>query len=382
MSNQAIRRFCPCLVGIALAPALYQGCRGHDSAAVVLDGSPSPSCDLNQWCPKADPWLLGPIYGVRDDGRINISAVEAWPNRPPKTPRLEPAEVAEACAALAACMDLSCSPFDGLWARAELQSLCPLGSLSLFDINAPERVIPIGSFPQDNRARAANESWEFALRTVLAARGNCTQIQQVLTERAPFIECQEDGCYATEFWPLTCNGDIATFRTTTTTLTRDCSRSGTHCSEASRTGCTDRQLIHCSCAAQDRCDGDIKLGCDHCGFVTYHDCSWNGGHCEETTEGTGAHCVPPVDPSTCVGSAGCNGSSLTLCTPTGAVDVDCSTIAGMQCVPLERDAPFTGAICSPCGPGGCAMSSDAGCNDGGAGLDGGTQSATDASLHD
>ena len=81
------------------------------------------------------------------------------------------------------------------------------------------------------------------------------------------------------------------------------------CSETSPTGCTDRPLVRCTAGGKDRCDGDVKLGCDHCGFVSFHDCSWNGGHCEET--GGGAECFGPRDAGAAPSAAGVSDAGRT-----------------------------------------------------------------------
>ena len=366
-----MRRACLFFAGIAVASALYPGCSDNPPPVPIDRTDAGADClESRFWCPSPFAEPVGPVHGLRDDGRVDVTAEEAWPDRPPRPLPLEPRAVAEACAALAACINSS-SIESGVYlfgsesaARVDAQSVCPFGRILPLGVNAAARVIPMDQF---------NESWDFLLRAVLDARGDCPRINRAMSERPSHIECQEDGCYATARHAVTCNGDVAAFDQSST-LTRDCSRSATRCSETSPTGCTDRALVRCTCGAKDRCDGDIKLGCDSCGFVSYHDCAWNGGHCEETTEG--ARCVAPFDSSTCVGGATCNGSSLSLCTAGGVVDVDCSAIPGMHCVPVTPDGDGGGgvlslnisdcsyctfALCDPCGPGECGTGgSDAG----------------------
>src|SRR5262249_46484930 len=78
---------------------------------------------------------------------------------------------------------------------------------------------------------------------------------------------------------------------------RHCAFADAECSTKSPTGCTDRPLVACEAPAKDRCDGNVKLGCDHCGLVSYRDCAWDGGTCRGTPGG--AECVPPGDSSAC-----------------------------------------------------------------------------------
>ena len=112
---------------------------------------------------------------------------------------------------------------------------------------------------------------------------------------------------------------------------------------------------------------------DVCGFVSFHDCSWNGGTCSETAEG--AACVAPGDYRNC-GMAHCDGASLSLCVSGRVVTVDCREEGMQACYsgetpPVPTDAlPECGAqhqadcVFAPahCAPG----TSDAGAPDAGA----------------
>ena len=314
---------------------MHQACFSSNNSARGCDTS-SLGTDNGCWllcgpidCPNPATQPTGPVHGIRPDGRVDISAKEAWPNRPAAAVPPTPEEVADACAAFAACIDVSSTPSGsglfGTLTKVDVQQACLNGSLEPLAVNAAERVIPLtsalGVFD------SSNESWEFFVRSVLAAHADCSAIHEVLTRRDSAIDCQEDGCYATEPRTATCDGDVANFEEVWEP--RDCSRSGMHCSAASPTGCTDRALVRCTSGAKDRCDGDIKLGCDDCGFVSFHDCSWNGGHCVESADG--AACVPPNDSTGCAVRNGCTGATLSLCAAGGPVAVDCAALGFQGC---------------------------------------------------
>jgi hypothetical protein len=158
----------------------------------------------------------------------------------------------------------------------------------------------------------------------------------ILTARNFDFDCQEDGCSADAKAAFTCDGDRATKKVQGSAfpVVRDCARSDMYCSTTSPTGCTDRGFVRCS-GGMDRCDGDIKLGCDSCGFVSYHDCSWNKGHCSETP--AGAACVPPTDAGGCSGlNSKCNGKRLDKCFAGQLVEIDCADIGLGPCTVLDR----------------------------------------------
>jgi hypothetical protein len=249
--------------------------------------------------------------------------------------------VAEACAAFGACFDPH--DLDPLFTTISGQSnasgwfaeLCTEGSVIPFATNAAERVIPMASF---------SESWPFFIRTVASLHGDCAAINQVLTKRNS-ATCQEDGCYSQSEVTVTCEGDVALIDG----QPRDCTRSGMRCSKTSPTGCTDRPLTRCEAGASDRCDGDVKLGCDHCGFVSFHDCSWNGGHCRETENG--AECVPPG--AGCTRAATCMGTTATLCVGGQDIPVDCTALGFAGCIEqtalfCDHDASTSGCTVSAC----------------------------------
>jgi hypothetical protein len=292
---------------------------------------------------------------VRSDGRVDVTAAEAWPDRLPPEPPLSREELALGCAAYAACTPAltekgDAGAFLSSW-RPLLQVACLAGAPSAFAPSAAERVIPLQGY---------DESFNYLMHGILDGNGSCSRIAELLTANATSLSCQEDGCWSTRFAAATCNGDVATLGQNT----RDCSRSHTRCSEQSPTGCTDRLLVRCKSGALDRCDGTVKLGCDDCGFVSFHDCSWNGGACVESK--SGASCVPPADATSCSGMpTDCSGSSLSLCVSGQPVTVDCEAL-GMKGCRTQNElridagaAPYTNATCEP-------FAADAGVGDAGA----------------
>jgi hypothetical protein len=160
---------------------------------------------------------------------------------------------------------------------------------------------------------------------------------------APWLECEEDGCWTTRNnGTVRCEGEIAMFSAYDTP--RDCALSGMLCDETSPTGCTDRLLTRCENGGRDRCDGSIKLGCDRCGFVSYHDCAYDGrGRCVETEDG--AHCEFPRDcaqvPTVCAGT------SLTLCVAGQLTSVDCTEVGMESCSSTGLDSQTPDAHCVP-----------------------------------
>jgi hypothetical protein len=286
------------LLCVILVSSFHQGCFGSGSSFDCDTRSVASSHDAGCFlfsciddnpCPNPPVPPKGPVHGIRPDGRVDVTAAEAWPDRPPPEPVPSPQEVADACAAFEACVDSKSSQTDPPAppttndGRSPDEVACANGGIFAFGpfaLNAAERVIPL---------HGLLESWPFFIRAVAALHGDCAAIKQVLTKRNGAFVCQEDGCWASTTAQAACNGAVSL----QDGGARDCSRSGMLCSETSPTGCTDRPLVRCKTGGADRCDGDIKLGCDHCGFVSFHDCTWNGGHCEETNDG--AACVAPGD---------------------------------------------------------------------------------------
>lgn len=177
------------------------------------------------------------------------------------------------------------------------------------------RTIPlsnVGMFGPDwVPIRSANESAEFFARCVLDAANSCQEVHGCLTERA-VSNCEEVGCTGYARFEVACSGDVATIKHDCDgPHTRDCSRSGTRCDPTSPTGCSDRRPSDCPAGVSraDRCDGNVRLGCDGTDRVSYHDCSrLEGGSCQpvgdrgdcvQTTENL-PPCGPTNEPYRCL----------------------------------------------------------------------------------
>jgi hypothetical protein len=297
------------LVLAIVAATFHQGCLGGGNSTSGCDSQPFGETDFRS-CPV--PQEVGPHHETRADGRVDVTALQAWPDRAEEL-RLTPADVAEGCAAYAACGTTSSDPsLIGL----DFQSCLQGRTQFFFSTETGERAIPI---------EGKNERLPFFLREVIAAKGDCAKIKAALTGAPSFLYCEEDGCIAREKHEVTCEDTVAVFDDGTR---RDCARAEAECSAASETGCTDRRFSSCNAGAKDRCDGDVKLGCDGCGFVSFHDCSWNGGHCAESA--SGAACVPP-DRGACEGmTTSCTGDGFDVCAFGEPVHVDCAAM-GMKC---------------------------------------------------
>src|SRR5258708_20759366 len=100
-------------------------------------------------------------HGVRADGRVDVSAQEAWPNRAPEPPMVTPSELLRACAILSACFRIP-TPDGG---ALDIDKQMAHGLRSCLDRAShgnEERVIPDLS---------QNERWSFTLRTLLSKPG-------------------------------------------------------------------------------------------------------------------------------------------------------------------------------------------------------------------
>jgi hypothetical protein len=236
-------------------------------------------------------------------GLVAKNAAEAWPSRPGSVRVLDPADVARACVAYGECgfgredAGLVATPVD----------LCVANVLF-----SGERATPLSDV-----VFSANERAEFFVECVLAAhtcaeRGNC------LTARHEGIECQEDGCNVREsLGSITCSGTVATFERDGVHFTRDCARALAECDPGSGSGCTDRPFTQCpsDLGKADHCDGNIRLGCDSAGQVSYHDCERLGGTCGKTPDGK-VSCLYPESPECPAGHAqfdSCSGTNLSIC---------------------------------------------------------------------
>jgi hypothetical protein len=281
------------------------------NAPITIDDAAGAGC----------PVASGPAHGLDANGRVDVTAAEAWPNRPAEPPALTSTEAAGACAVLLACRPELIAPKDGgAPDLADGVGLC-LDRPNMWE----ERAVPSPDIA---------ERWAFEARAIVAVNGDCAAVRAIETKRPSPIACEEDGCYRSLPDPvaLTCSGDVATF---SGGQTRDCSHAFARCDASSKTGCTDRPLTACDPKAADRCDGDVKLGCDHCGLVSFHDCARQGGHCVE--EPGVASCVYP-DAGTCTSAdQRCDGSVLSVCMGGQIVQVDCVALGLAGCA--DRHCP-------------------------------------------
>lgn len=308
---------------LMMAVIAVGACEAEESAICTRE----EMFDIWDQCPDAQPRRC---VGRRSDGRVDISAAEAWPERAEEPPPLTPEQTADACAALASCDDFQFETVRGSALLTvtpyTLLTSCLAGGLNGY--STEERAIPIDGY---------DERLGFLLRAVLAKNGDCAAIRTVLTRSRVNRECQEDGCWVNGEPPrVHCEGDVAVFDNGSR---RDCSRAYARCAVSSPTGCTDRPLLGCPVGASDRCDGNVKLGCDSCGYVTFRDCGWSGGRCVQTAEG--AVCEDAA--RECDTIPACEGNSLMECVSGKAMAVDCTRF-GATCrsrtitVELERGA--------------------------------------------
>jgi hypothetical protein len=241
-----------------------------------------------------------PPIGPGPHGAIASSAAEAWPDAP-ALPPLAAEDVASACLAWARCNgDV-----------ATLAGSCVRDML----VFSAERAIPITFL-----LAGFNERVESFVPCVLAAPDDCSAVEACLTPRLGAIVCQEDGCLAQYRYSVTCEGSVARLETSGNPIYRDCALAFAQCDPESHTGCTDRPFSQCDPALgrADRCDGDIRLGCDGKGQVSYRDCSRLGGSCQD-----GA-CVYPttLEPPCATGSTRCSGGALEICVTGEVVSVE------------------------------------------------------------
>lgn len=281
------------------------------------DGSPPASqCPAGEVCDSS--LELGTPHAKRADGSVGVSVEEAWPNRPLEPDALSAQELAAACSALAACVELPDGE-DEEQTRQLYAALCLDASTSYF---WEERAVP---------ALAKSERWTFEAREILKAT-SCEGALAAGTPRRQEINCEEAGCWWTSpslpIPEVTCSGEVATLTTGGQSFTRDCARALTSCSETSPTGCTDRAPVACEHPAKDRCDGAVRLGCDGTGKVSFHDCSRvPGGTCGEREDGS-LGCIYPKEG--CDALPTCDGDTLTLCALGESVTVACGDF-GLTC---------------------------------------------------
>jgi hypothetical protein len=243
-------------------------------------------------------------------GPVAHDASEAWPDQPSNVPVLAAEDVVNACAIAGACspevMDLDVAT------RAQLVDLCVSDV-----VFSAERAIPLTGF------RQANERPEFWVRCVLDNANQCGLVAQCRTDRASWLQCEEDGCTSSIEQTVSCAGNVATLTTKEGTATRDCTRAFAVCDPSSATGCSDRQFSRCpeDYSRVDRCDGNIRLGCDGKDQVSYRDCTRLGGMCGVAADGSEDCRYPGADPG-CPKTAECSGTTLRACIQGRALSVE------------------------------------------------------------
>lgn len=247
-------------------------------------------------------------------GPVASNASEAWPDRP-DVPKLGDAQIAEACVAQALCNP---GPDPLLTVQ-----FC-IGQLTW----SAERAIPISNLQR------LNERVEYLVPCVLENKADCSAVAACSTSRDAAIACQEDGCRVLQgqSFDVTCDGTIATLTNDERSFSRDCARALAECDPTSATGCTDRPFTACPAdvGKADRCDGNVRLGCDGAGQVSYHDCERMSGVCGTTSEGK-QDCIytdPPdaacADPTAL--TAQCEGAMLAVCVNGARVVVAAGTL--------------------------------------------------------
>lgn len=261
------------------------------SLALLLGAS---ACSFESNDPPAD---------TDPDGPVATHAAEAWPSAPSGVPVISAPQILSACNRAGECSPevTSASPT----VRTALVDLCVHDA-----VFSAERAIPLSGF------NLANERAEFWVTCVLGAV-DCAAVAACKTERDTRIDCQEDGCRASEKLGVTCQGSVATLTGQSGTSQRDCARAYAMCDPKSATGCTDRHFSACAAddAPGDRCDGAIRLGCDGAGQVSYHDCSRVGGSCGLEPDGTEG-CIYPTSGACSLAksdSSSCAAGTLRAC---------------------------------------------------------------------
>jgi hypothetical protein len=293
-----------CLLGLGAGATAFAGCGGGGNYAPVDTGGADAGCGIQSTA----------VHGVRADGKVDVTAAEAWPSRPAEPAPLTPSEILGACAILSTCFsEIGDAGVSNDADQVKGIAMCVDPKTHPLE----ERAIPEGD---------QNERWSFKVRNILAKQG-CGGVL-IGSKRPKDVYCQEGGCWWTGMTPatVTCEGTVATITSAGVTAQRDCATSYTTCSTTSGTGCTDRPRTACQSAGADRCDGDIKLGCDGCGLVSFHDCGVQGGHCVESS--TGVSCVYP---SSCTTAPSCSGSMLTFCVGDAPATIDCVALGLAGC---------------------------------------------------
>jgi len=260
---------------------------------------------------QLDPSPLGPVAH---------SAEEAWPEAPQAVPPITHEDIARACVVAGACIPEN----EGI----DHESMLGLIDLCVHDaVFSAERAIPLSGFVQRNE-----RAERFVSCTLTAA--DCDGVNACATERAIDMYCEEAGCRpsASASYEVSCVGTTAVLAAGATTVERDCALAFAVCDGASPTGCTDRHPSACPEGDDraDRCDGNIRLGCDGSEQVSYRDCTRMGGLCGSLTGG-GEGCIYPGPVAAeCVGEATlgaeCDGTQLRVCVNQRRVTVEAAEI--------------------------------------------------------
>lgn len=220
------------------------------------------------------------------EGPVASNAAEAFPDKPAGVPPLSNSEILQACLDAADCVQTQYTQ----------EQMLGLVQLCVHDVTfSAERAIPMSGFSNNN------ERAEYFVKCALDNAGNCSAVDACRTQRIGDITCQEDGCRipSDTTSKVTCNGDVATITIGDASAKRDCTRAYAKCDPSSPTGCTDRHYTACPAdgTKADRCDGNVRLGCDGAGQVSYHDCTRMGGTCGTTQSGVQGCIYPNVNPA-------------------------------------------------------------------------------------
>lgn len=318
------------LMMVSLTSACSAPLDGRDSADARPDsadaGAPSVSpCASNGALCDSTKLAPGPVYPARADGRVSVTAAQAWPHRASELPVPSGDRLARACVALAGCLyvdDVAQGFYpeqtDAIRARWTAACADPASSFE-------ERAIPLPGL---------NERLPRLLAAATESGWDCSMIHAARTKRPAGAKCEEGCWWSSDVDPVptvSCSGTVATLTTFSGSVARDCAGALAVCDPASPTGCTDRPVTRCDPQAKDRCDGDVRLGCNHLGQVSFRDCARMGGTCREI--GTDrAECEYPKGDAACsIGVAYCDGNAVHLCALAEHVAVDCTSLGFSSC---------------------------------------------------
>lgn len=244
-------------------------------------------------------------------GPVAHNASEAFPDKPASVPVLTAKDIVQACAT-----DVACSMSGAKYTQQDRLTGI---AMCLDNVTwSAERAIPMSDLS------LKNERAEYYVGCVNQHAGDCSAVAQCSSGRNPDIACQEDGCRGPSGAQVSCQGSVATVDGTP----RDCSVAYAACDPSSPTGCTDRHYTACPAGGThaDHCDGNVRLGCDGAGQVSYHDCSRMGGTCGTMPDGHQG-CIyteGTADPG-CANNTklpSCSGTTLAACVNGRLMTVD------------------------------------------------------------